>query len=208
MKQSMSAAMAAVALLLALCAVPCHGVLTLSLSSPSNLLDLTVGDPVRVEVSLSGLDEAAGDQLVSLTGGTTVVPSAIMGTPTAIDPGAIVPNLADFAALVGLGQADAFFVTLSASSSASSGDHITTNGTFFTFDMIARHPGTGVISLDPLALQAEQFDPDPNAVLPILRDVEAGTDLPFRVSVIPEPLTAALGIFGLGSLACWSVCCR
>lgn len=180
-----------------------HAVLTLELSSPDDLLNLTVGDTATIEVSLAGLDTAAGEELVSLTG-SVLFPGAILGTPTSMTAGSIIPNPLsdplDFQTFAAPGQADGTFITFSVNSS----EHITTNGTFFTFDVTAGHAGSGVFTIDPLAISAEQYDP--TGFLPILRtDLTAGPDLPFVVrqpvtGAIPEPLTFGLGAMTLAAI--------
>jgi len=177
--------------------------LSLGLSSPDDLNNLTVGQPFTVDVSLAGLE--AGEQLVSLTG-SALFPGGILGAPASIDPGAIVPQpLADpldFLTFADLGQADAAFSTFSADPAF----HITADGVFYSFDLTAGARGSGQIQLAPLALGAEQFDPQAPG-LPILRDVEAGPPLPFHVDgigIIPEPISAALvplALAGLGHYA-------
>jgi len=157
------------------------GMLTLNLSSLTDLSAVTVGDTFRVDVSLRGLE--AGEALVTLTGGTAF--SSALGTPLGASAGSIVPNPPadplDFQTIVRPGQADANFLTFSTNAS----EQITDNGVFYHFDVEALAPGSGSLSLRPLALAAEQFNSqDPSS--PILRDVAAGQDLQFT-AIVPEP---------------------
>jgi len=159
--------------------------LGLSLSSLDDLSSIQVGETVTIEVDLSGLDEAAGEQLVSLTA-SVLFPNSLLGTPTAIVAGSIVPNPGDLLVFPDPGQADAFFVTFSANQI----DHITSNGQFFTFDVVAQTIGADAFSFEVLSLQADQFVPPFNNP----RDVDAGNPLPFQVVPVPLPNAFATGI--------------
>lgn len=153
------------------------GTLLFSLSSPDDLSNLIVGQSAHFDVALSGL--AAGEQLVTLTGGVTFN-APLLGAPTAIQPGAIVPSpLADpldFQNVSGAGQADASFLTFSNLASA----QVTSNGTFYGFDVKPLSAGSGTIQFNALALIGEQFDAaNPN--LPILRFIDIGGPLNFTI---------------------------
>ncbi len=180
-----------------------QAVVNLELSSPDDLLDLSVGQTATVEMSLTGLDTAAGEQLVSLAG-SVLFPSSILGTPANITAGPIIPDPLsdpfDFQVFDAPGQADATFLTFNVDAT----EHITDNGVFFTFEVTSGSVGSGVFTFDALALQAEQFDPN-DPLFPILVDVDPGADLPFVVTApdggaVPEPLTAGLAAMGLAGL--------
>jgi len=177
-----------------------NSVLTMSMSSPDDLANLTVGQTFTVNVSLGAL--GAGEQLQTLTGGVDF-PSALLGSPVSISPGAIVPNpLAnplDFQTVSGVGQADASFVTFSMNAA----EHITSNGVFYSFTLTALAVGSGQIEFDTLALIGEQFDPnDPQ--LPILRPISVGAPLDFTIKSSgggPGPIGVPLPAAAWGGLA-------
>ena len=161
--------------------------LSLQLSSPDDLMGLSVGDTATVNVSLVGL--VPGEQLVSLTG-SVLFPDALLGTPLSVSPGSIVPNPGDFFGVALAGQADGLFLTFSADPV----DYIASNGVFCSFDVQAQAVGSGVFAFEPLALIAEQYNPD-DPFLPILRDVQAGPELSFNV--VPVFPALYLGVIGL-----------
>lgn len=188
-----------------------QAVLSLELSSPDDLANLTVGDTATIEVSLAGLDTTANEQLVSLEG-SVLLPSGIFGSPTNITPGAIIPNPLDdpfdFGPADFPGEATAFFFTFSTDPNF----QITTNGVFFTFDVTAGTAGSGEIAInpDPFSRGAELVGLNaPLGSVPV--DVDAGPPLAFNVTdppgpgpgssgAVPEPLTATLGVLSLGVL--------
>ena len=181
-------------------ASPCLAVLSMELSSSDDLLNLTIGDTATIDVRLAGLDPAAGERLTTLVG-SVVFPDTIFTTPSNVTAGPIVPNPADFFDVVDPGLADGTFLTFS----FDSGDHITSNGLFFSFDVTAIAVGSGVFMIDEVSISAEQFnvgDPDN----PILRvDLTGGEDLPFAVvspgdGAVPEPVTLGLSLLAGATL--------
>lgn len=173
--------------------VRANSVLTMDLSSPDNLANLTVGQTFTINVSLGAL--APGERLQSLTGAVEF-PAAMLGTPQLIAAGAIVPNpLADpldFQSVNAPGQADAIFVTFSPNAS----EQITANGVFYSFTLKALAVGSGQISLNGLGLIGEQFVPG-DVPVSILRPIQPGAPLSFTISSSggpgpnPVPLPAA-----------------
>jgi len=152
--------------------------LLFTLSSPDDLSQLTVGQTAHFSVSLSGL--GSSDSLVTLTSGVSF-DASLLGTPTASAAGAIVPNPLndplDFQTTNLAGEADASFATVSNSMSK----QITTNGVFYTFNLVAQAPGSGTIDFDSLALIAELFDSS-NPGAPILLFPDAGKGLSYTIT--------------------------
>ncbi len=107
--------------------------------APADLSALQIGDTISIDVVLNGL--AAGDELEFL-GVTVGFDAPPLGTATNFTPGTIVPDPAGFVGFdtpgIADGSFDAFF-TLSGI------DRITTNGTFFSFDIQAVSVGSGQI---------------------------------------------------------------
>ncbi len=162
-----------------------HAVPTLDIRPASgvNLGNLQVGQPLSIEVVLSGLDAAGGQQLETLA--TSVLfDSTLFGTPTAVDAGPIVADAADFASAAFPGLADGFFFQ-------TSGPPISTNGVFYSFDLMARSSGVGDLALDPLGLTAVEVGSTifiaPGAAPPLPVIVQPPT-------VIPLPAAAWMGI--------------
>ena len=163
--------------------------LYLELSSADDLMNLMVGDTATIDVSLSGL--LPGEQLVTLTG-SVLYDATILDMSGSITAGAIIPNATDLLDMSLPGQADAWFYSWSFDPA----DYISNNGVFYSFDVQAQEIGSGVFSLDPISLIAEQYDPG-SPFFPILRwDVYAGADLPFNV-VVPAFPALHLALLGL-----------
>jgi len=160
---------------------PCLAV-TLSLSSAHDVSALLMGDTARIDVTLGEL--GGEDELVVLEA-SALFDGAILGTPTAVAAGAIVPgSLAqppDFATFAAPGQADASFVTFHVSPI----EHIINTGVFYSFDVTAAQPGVGSVVLDGLTLHAELVDPQ-NPFLPIIANVTAGGPLDFYVPMYAD----------------------
>ncbi len=151
-----------------------------SFSSPDDLNNLIVGQSVTVRVNLANL--ASGDELQYLAA-TVNFDGAALGIPTSIDDGAILPSPLndplDFVTASAYGLADGNFLTAGTTSAS----HITSNGTFYTFHLIAQAPATGQIAFN--FVDALQFNPA-NPSQPLQTGITAGAALPFSVTV-PEP---------------------
>ena len=167
-------------------AVSCYAQLTLSLSSdPVDLSALTPGHMFMVDVEVSGLQP--GDDLEFLA--TTVTfDDSLLGTPTSISPGAIIPDISGFTTAALPGSADAVFDAIF----ASSGDPITTNGIFFSFDVTAAAIGTGGIGISFVDAQLTADLPDETPVV-------LGPDLNYEI--VPEPASITITLSLMASLA-------
>lgn len=159
--------------------------LILTLSSPDDLANLTVGSPTTVSLSLSGLEPST---TLTLLAGTVSFDGTHFDIPT-ISSGPIVPNpLADpldFLSTGDVGTADAVFFTFSTSAA----EHITQDGEFFSFTLVPIVAGEGTLSLS--FWDAGAFDPS-NPELPSPVVISAGTDLSYQISVVPELGSAVL----------------
>ena len=154
------------------------GVIVSLASDAPDLSNLSLGQTVTFNVSLSGLNP--GDSLDFL--GTDIqFDGTLLGTPTSITPGAIVPDVTGFAAGASPGVASALYDDLFAFSALP----ITSNGSFFTFSLTALTTGSGTISFDPAP---SSFGTD--SLGDFLPDVTAGQPLDFNVQgtvLVPEP---------------------
>ncbi|HEX8204351.1 MAG TPA: PEP-CTERM sorting domain-containing protein [Isosphaeraceae bacterium] len=171
-------------LILLLGARPGHAELIALLTSPDNLSNLAPGQTVTVNVELAGLE--AGETLDSL-GATIVYPASQFGEPTALTAGSIVPEASGFLGAGGPGLADAVYDALFATNRTP----ISSNGVFFTFDVIAQAAGAGQFVIDvATAQQGEDAVP-----------IASGPGLGFQVQAIPEPSALLLGGIGVATLA-------
>jgi len=165
--------------------------LTLSLSAESaDLSHLQVGQTVRFDVTLSGL--AAGGELDYLAG-TVTFDAGLLGSATNVTAGAIVPDPTGFVSAGFAGAADAFYdaVFFSATNTP-----ISSNGVFYTFDVVTQRPGSGSLAFDPTSLAASD-----GTDTPVL--LGAGPPLPFTIEAgvsVPEPNSL---VVALATLACW-----
>jgi hypothetical protein len=159
----------------------------LTLSTPADLANPTVGQTVMFDVTLSGLN--AGDTLDVLQA-TVVFDAAQFGTPTAITPGAIIPDANGFFTATAPGLADAtydeFFGTF---------PQITSNGVFFSFDVVVQATGSSTISFDFVSSLGADANGDP------LPPAAAGPPLNVGPNtVVPEPGTfLLLALGGVGA---------
>jgi hypothetical protein len=166
---------------------PCLGAsLTLTVvqdpSSTADLSALTAGESVTFHVNLSGLDVANGQTLGTLEG-TVAFDGSLLGQPSSILPGSIVPDASGFVTAANPGLADATYSSLF----SNSGELITANGTLYEFTVVVQPvvAGSGVLSLDPSnGGFVAAFDASNNPVT-----IAFGPDLPFTVGApaVPEP---------------------
>jgi hypothetical protein len=166
--------------------------LSLSAESPDPS-HLGVGQTVRFDVTLSGLK--AGDQLDYLAG-TVTFDSGLLGSPTQVAPGAIIPDMSGFVGTGFVGAADAFYDAVFFSLTNTP---ITTDGTFYTFDVVTRKPGTGSLSFDLTSLAAADGTdtPVPLGAGPPLDF----TILPSQTAAVPEPGSLAQALTALFACA-------
>jgi hypothetical protein len=168
---------------------PAQAGLMISLSSDAaDPGHLHIGQDVHVQVELSGLN--SGDELVALSARTTF-DASLLGTPL-ISASSIVPNPLnnplDFTSLADPGAADVTFFTLGTATS----DHITNDGAFYEFSVVAQAMGTTNVLL--AFTDAQQVDPsDPGNLLS--PSIELGAPLSF--TVVPEPNAVGLGLCGI-----------
>lgn len=158
--------------------------LMLSLSSPDDLANLTVGQDITVNVTLSGL--MASEELESL-GADIPIDDAVFSTPNAPSAGPIVPDAAANFDVFSSADSDlvtgAFFLDVGTTG-------IVTNGLFYSFTMMIDASGSGEIALDGDSTFAELVGGQ-------AASVTTGGPLAYTV-IIPEPAT--LAIFGVAGL--------
>ena len=153
-----------------------HASLQLSLSSDApDLNNLTVGNAVTFDVVLSGL--TPGDSLDYLAATVTYTDGPL--SEPVITPGSIV-DPTGFLSTTGPGLADGSYDMWF----SFTGDPITANGTFFSFEVSAESAGSGTVSFDFV----DSMGVDGSFLA--LETVVPGPDLPFTVvdsGEIPEP---------------------
>jgi hypothetical protein len=159
--------------------------LTLSLAAESaDLSHLRVGQTVRFDVTLSGL--STGNQLDYLAG-TILFDSGLLGSGSNVTAGAIIPDPTGFVSTGFSGSADAFYdaVFFSAMNTP-----ISTNGIFYTFDVVTQKLGSGSLAFDLSTLAATDGNDGPISL-------NSGPSLPFTIeapSSVPEPNSLSLAI--------------
>lgn len=165
---------------------------TISLVSATDLNSLVVGQPVVVEVRLSGMPQAATFNLLAAT---IVFDEALLqaGQPAA---GAILPSPLfepdDFLAFSESGIVDGLFSTFTAEPAY----HLSTNGAFFTVQFTPQTAGSGQLTID--FVHGARFNPaDPDS--PFEAQILAGAPVAFTVHPIPEP--SSLSLAAIGGLA-------
>lgn len=146
---------------------------------------MPVNTPVTFQVQLAGLQP--GQELDALAATIGYNP-ALLGPPS-ITGGGILPatldDPADFGISPAAGQADASFLTFGELTA----NHITANGTFFSFTANVLSPGSGNLAFT--WTDATLFNAgDP--LSPIPAKPAAGTALGFSAVPVPEPGTLVL----------------
>lgn len=116
----------------------------LVLSSPDDLSHLIAGQTITVDVSLQDLDTSGSDGFPFLAADVTYDPS-LFGDAFNINPGAIVPDPADFLPDQGTGLAGGAFIPFGP-------EVINANGLFFSFQITSLQPGSGVFDFDRSAV--------------------------------------------------------
>ena len=139
--------------------------------------------------SLSGLN--SGDQLDYLAG-TVTFDSSLLGSATNVTAGGIVPDPSGFVGTGFVGAADAFYDAVFYSTTNTP---ISSNGVFYTFDVVTQQPGSGSLAFDPASLAANRRHQHPGFA-------ERGPALPFTIEAavsVPEPNSL---VVALAALAC------
>ncbi len=179
-----------------------------TISAPvADLSRIQVGDTVRFDVILSGLNP--GDRLEFL-GVSVRFPEAVFGAPenviSGLTPDGIIPQSEGFTGLRLSGEAVGIFDSQPTLPTPSGLDYepITANGLFFSFTVKALAEGTGVVSLGG-NMSSTGFD----ATGASLNSVVGRNQLAFTVSAagvgsraLPEPSSAVL--LGIGALVAWA----
>ena len=144
-------------------------------------IEIHVGETLKLDVDLSGV--SAGQEL-SVLAATVSLDGEILSQPV-ISPGDILPrplhNPLDFVSSSDVGLADATFLSFGLDEV----HHISTDGTFYSFDVTATAEGLSNIAID--FLHAAMFD-ERNPNEPML--VEITPSEPVQIQVLPPQLQA------------------
>ena len=185
-----------------------------TLSSPDNLANLSVGEQVTIDVTLSGLP--VGSDFIFNLNTSILFPSTLFQTVP--NPG----NSSGLTTSIGAGFAFQFpdqppnFYALSSLSagnavgifndqSPGSSEAINENGIYYSFDLKAIAPGSGQILFDPTP-GANQYAADDTGFN--FAPLPTGPSLAFTIGAasVPEPSAFALGtvasLVGLGFTWC------
>ncbi|MAE64609.1 MAG: hypothetical protein CMJ18_10115 [Phycisphaeraceae bacterium] len=169
---------------------PARGVTISFSSTPADLSSLAMSDLVTIDVNLDGLGPTGTLELLA----ATVDFDATVFSLTGITPGPIIPDPFGFFGTPGPGFADGLFDAFFTSSGT---DLITMNGIFFSFDLEVIGAGAGEIDLDfgEAFVDVLGFVEEPVDMGPPLEFAAPSPD-----GVIPEPLTATLGLIGVAGI--------
>lgn len=172
--------------------------ITLGLSSPDDLIGLSPGDTVTINVEL--LDLSGTAQVTSLLA-EILIPSDIFGAPSLPDiaRGSIVRDVAGFLSsvdgpspVVATGFYDDVFGTLLP---------ITSTGVFYSVELQIVGTGSGLLAIDPVTAFAIADGVAMGGGFPgnLVSDVVGALEFNSS-SPIPEPTTAMFGVLVLGAL--------
>ena len=150
--------------------------LMLSISSPDDLSDLTVGQEFLIQVSLSGLTTEELDSLAV----DVVVDEAGFSNPSTPLAGAIVPSPADNFDPFSFADPDLVTGAFLLESGVTG---IDTNGVFFVFTMAVAEVGSGTIGFDPGSALAITTSDE-------FLEIIEGAAVPY--TAIPEPMTISI----------------
>jgi len=169
-----------------------------SLSSQSDLTHLTVGDQIRVDVTLGGVSSFSEYLFVLNTRET--FPSSLFqviadsANGSGLSPGPVLAVASQRDTFNALSSITLGAVTGNFSSMPTPSEAITGNGLFYSFTLRAIAPGNGAIQFDPgRTVYGSNLSGFNLALLP------STGPLSFSVSAIPEPTSAVM--IGFGTLA-------
>ena len=194
MKKTLILAAACILSLLAPQAGRADLVLTLSSTTP-DLTDLIVGQTVHFDVTLSGLDPQGIPSDLAFATADAGFDDTLLGSPTSVTPGAIIPDTASFIPVSNTGVAGMLYIGV---------DPIITNGILFSFDVVAGAAGSGTVTI----LDADFFDSagnefSGNGTFPGGIDISSSLRYAIHSEAVPEPSTLVLlslgGVVGLSA---------
>jgi len=161
-------------------------ILTLTHNAP-DLNNLTVGQTVQFDVSLSGLGDLGNPAELSNLNVDVAFSALLFGTPTLVSEGPIVPDPVDtFTAVSNAGGAGAIFDNIFLTPPAVT---INSNGVFFSFQVVAQANGSGIVSMDP---PASGFDENNDPIT-----IDSTSSLAYRIIATPEPSTLVLACMAI-----------
>ena len=150
-------------------------------SNASDLNNLTVGQNVQVNVYLSGLGDFGNPTELSNLNVDVMFSELLFGTPTLVSAGPIVPDpINTFTGVGNAGVAGAIFDNIFLTPPAVT---LSSNGLFFSFQVVALATGSGTIIMDP---PASGFDSNND---PITIDSTSSLSYRIVVNTVPEPST-------------------
>ncbi len=168
----------------------------LVLSSPSNLSNLSVGDRVRINVSLQDLD--VGNDFVFVLNSRLSFPGSLLepvpdsSFSSGLTPGEILVTAAQRNSFNAVSSLTDGVVTGNFSdSSPTPSQAISQNGVFFSFLLAAQSVGSGTIRFDSASIAS-------NSTGFNLAPLPTGGPLAFAINAapLPEPSSLALSVIG------------
>jgi hypothetical protein len=173
-------------------AIPCtsRGDYLLSLSSSADVNHLHVGDSVTFDVTLSGVNGSDPNTYLSYLAATIGYDTTLLSAPSAVTPGNIIADPADFTGTSLSNGADGFYDSIFGLNPGSA--PISQDGTFFAFHVTALQAGSGTLSFTAAAATLAS-DPDQNnQFIPQTIDLNYHIDSGSPGVVTPEPSTLVL----------------
>jgi hypothetical protein len=174
------------AMLVGLPAQAFAGVITLSLSSPDNLLNLSMNQEFTIDVTLSGL--VPGDALYLLSA-DILFPTNLFSLVQLPTPGDVILDPGSFLSGSAAGSVFGFYSSVT--------DPISSVGKFFSFTLKADQAGSGVIEFDTVS------PPQVDGNAGLITHIDFSSGLTVKVLQVPEPsaltlwsLLAFTGMFG------------
>jgi hypothetical protein len=170
-----------------------------TLSSPSDLTQLTVGDTARIDVNLQGLST---NEFIFILNTRELFPASLFEpVPDPNNSSGLTPGTILSPTLGTVSQVARFNELSSLTAGAATGNFqdfpnsaaIGQDGLYYSFTLQAIAPGSGVIQFDPTGTQyfSNQSSP-PNTLVPL----PTGGPLPFTITAgpaaIPEPSSVAM----------------
>jgi hypothetical protein len=207
-EESMSKAVFPALMLAALAVVapPAVAAPVVSLSSPDDLTQLTVGDTARIDVNLQGL--STNEFIFILNTGVLFPSSLFQPVPDPNNSSGLTPGTILSPTLGSVSQVARFNELSSLTTGAARGNFqdfpnsaaIGQEGLYYSFTLQAIAEGSGFILFDPAATQyfSNQSSP-PNTLVPLPTGAPLAFTITAGTAVIPEPSSTAMA--GLMTLA-------
>lgn len=154
----------------------------LSLSTSADVNHLQLGESVTFDVSLSGIDPNNSDTYLSYLAATVSYDNSLLSSPSAVNPGAIVPDLTGFFGTPLSNAADALYDGVYVASTP-----ISSSGAFFSFQVTATAVGSGTLSFSADAATLANASPQNPQLTPDTVSLDFTIEAGGPGTAVPEP---------------------